>query len=370
MNIDNEKFAMYTWIMETIEKTNKIVQKVFEEAKQGKVEIECAELGNWTYHVKFLPKIADAKVQKGDNDIVVIVPSYENFVGLVDKYLESATKFYSADKDYFMLTNDGYKEKLFMDLMVNATNYDLHNIESYIEKRTKMLSSNVKTGNYEAGEFAGLKVSFDVSKNHSNLEGTHKFSVKFSDNEGNEFVLPEITFSTLGDVCFVYAVQSKKQKEDTPKNAVQKKLDRYFRKVNKDVPEELQNVSPNALVVFTYFAEQLKKQNTKAMIAPNFMPIRYESKIASFSALNKTEEEKQEFLAKHNHDQFNITNKFMDLLVRYNFHFSGTEISYDDNTQTMLLEFGEKGKRESGDNIIFDIASLGDSKSQAERTMN
>lgn len=48
--------------METIEKTNKIVQKVFEEAKQGKVEIECAELGNWTYHVKFLPKIADAKV--------------------------------------------------------------------------------------------------------------------------------------------------------------------------------------------------------------------------------------------------------------------------------------------------------------------
>ncbi len=358
--------------MDTKERTNKIVQKVFDEAKNGRVEIECSDLGNWIYHVKFLPKVAGAEVKIKDNDPVVIIPNRENFVNLVDKYLECAEKFYSVDKDYFMLTESGYDEKLFMDLIVNATNYDLNNIESYIEKRTKMLNSNVEIGTLENYEFAGLKVSCSASKNHSNLEGTHKFSVKFSDDVGNEFVLPEITFSMLGDVCFVYAVQSRKQKEDEQKNAVQKKLDRYFRKVNKDVPEELQNVSPNALVAFTCFAEELKKQHAKSMIAPNFMPIRYQSKISSFSALNKTEEEKQEFLSKHDHDQFNITNKFMDLLFRYNFHFDETEICYDDNTQTMLLEFGEKSKekRKAADNIIFDIASLGDSKSQTESTMS
>lgn len=359
---------MYTLTMsiQSIEKTEKIINSVFKQAKNGTVSIESDDLGNWSFYVKFFTKIAGVLDPNFDgNSPVVNIPKFKKFVELTDNYLNVAKQFYKDDQNFFSLSDKGFEEKLFMDLFVNATNFDINNIEQFLTSRTKMVKQNIKTGSFDNGEYQGYVCTCLISKNHSNLEGTHKFSIKFSSKDGEEFLMPAITFSKVDDIVYVFAIQRPtNQSLEESKSTIEKKLDRFFRKVNKDVPEELQNISPNALVSFTIFCNCLKSNKIKDIIAPNFMPIRYDAKKSSIEKNAKTIEDEQKKLEKHDKNQYNITNKFMDLLVRYNYHFKNSEINYDSNTEMMVMQLSENEIDFNADNIIYDISNLGKEKTQ------
>lgn len=275
---------------------------------------------------------------------------------LVEKYLEKAEAFYDIDKIKYNLTDDGFDEKLFMDLFVSATNFDFNNPEQYIELKTKMLDSSIKCGEFDLGDMFGYKAKYVVKKFSSNMEGTFNFDLYFCDENDKRFYLPGVTFSTIGDRAYVYAVQAKTRLY-YEKPDIEKKLDRYFRKVNKDVPEELLNISPNALVGFAAFYSYLKDNGINEVVAPNFMPIRYYSKVSKILSSGKGELGTDELLEKWDHDQYNITNRFMDLLVRFNYHFPEVRMDYDNDRQAMLMKFDGKKVR-SLDNIVYDFENL------------
>lgn len=360
--IDLNAFVVYTFIMriENLENTQKIIESIFAQAQNGKVSIESSDLGSWTFYVKFYTKIAgQLSSDFDDNAPIVNIPNYENFVNLVDKYLLAAKKFYNADQEYFMLSDKGFEEKLFMDLFVNATNFDINNIEQFLALRTQMVMADVKNKIINFGKYQNYECECSISKNHSNLEGTHKFSIRFKDDDGGEFLMPAVTFSIVGNTAYMYAVQRQiNHKSEGTKSVVEKKLDRYFRKINKDVPVEFQNISPNALVSLIIFGNYLKSLKITNVVAPDYMPIRYEAKATAISKNAKTVDEEIDMLEKHNQNQYNITNKFMDLFVRYNLHFQNSIIDYDSNMQMMTMKLSENNSGKFDDNVAYEIEQI------------
>jgi len=152
----------------------------------------------------------------------------------------------------------------------------------------------------------------------------------------------------------VYALQGKKGKQS---GKVSKDLDRYLRKVNKDVDmKEIEgNVSPSALVSLTMFVSYLKEQGVNSIIAPAFLPLRYSAeKNAVYykgKVKEKTNEEIKRDIDKRDLIQYNITDKFMHLFVRYCHHFDNSNYYFDEDNQRMIVSIEpQKSKTE---NIIY-----------------
>ena len=85
-----------------------------------------------------------------DSAPIVKVNDKERFNSLIAKYLTIAKKFYHEDRDYFELTEEAFYKKLITDLFVNATNFNLNNIEDYIQERIYLLiNSKIECGEIE-----------------------------------------------------------------------------------------------------------------------------------------------------------------------------------------------------------------------------
>lgn len=339
-------------------KTKLVVDKIFNQAKQGVVKIG-DEKYPWVFHTKFFADIENASNTTNSGYPVIKITNYALFLDLIEEYFLVAKKFYSRDEEYFDLEkNTDFEEKLFLDLMINATPKDMQNILGYIKTRTEMLKTPLETGRLDLGEFNGFKVTGVVTKRWSNLESPFRFIPEFFDPVSKTtFTLPTITFGIVDGVAQVGAIQNENPNQTAP---AAKKLDRYFRKVNKDVdPEDIiYNISPNALVSFTMFVSYLENLGVKKIESSPFQPIRYNSQKAGKYVYAKSQEAINKIADEMNRNQFNATNKVLYTLLRYAHHFSNTEAYFDENTQTMHLHFSNLPSIKT-DNIIYDIANIG-----------
>ena len=152
----------------------------------------------------------------------------------------------------------------------------------------------------------------------------------------------------------VYAIQGLKQNQD---NALAKKFDRHFRKLNKDVDmddEILSQVSPNAIVALVGFISYIKSLGVNELEAVNFLPIRYNTQLTRGEMLLEDNQELQDkFAEQHDYNQFNMTNRFSNTIVRYAHHF-GLDATFDDVTEKMCISLNSKENLQ-GENIIYDI---------------
>ena len=326
-----------------------MVQELFLEASNGVVYA-----GEWRYFLRFYNNIEGVSNAKNNKFPIVNIPSYNSFIETLKSYLNVAYDFYYDEKDYFMLNDEAYLKRLVINLFVNATNYDLLNMDEYIENREKMLTNKVKEGEFVLGQYLNnTKIISNIVRNRSNEEAPYSFKVAIKDDQ-DTFMLPEVVFSIVDNKVYVMAIQNKvNEKQDNP---LAKKMDRYFRKVNKgiDESEDIYKVSPNALVSMTIFNTFLMNTGITQVEANNFMPIRYHGK--KIMLMNKYKQDdnlQKEAYEKHNFNQYNITNKFMNLIRRYCHHFNKCEYEYDDIKQVMICKLN-KGIY-NDDNIIFDI---------------
>lgn len=338
----------------TNEYVENLLKNVLTQMEIGKVEIGDEQYGKWTYFVKLLTE--QSETNKGE--IAVKIKEKEIFVEKLKEYLMFATKFYEKDKKYFELNDESFCEKLILDLFVNTTNIDLNNILKFVERRTQMLKqqdltlSETVIGNHEIKKYEDFDIVIDIEKNKSNLEGPYKFNIKLDNNREN-FILPSITFGCVEDEIYLYCIQGEREKQT---NKFSKQMDRFFRKANKDVDMEdeiLSQVSVSALVGLTIFLTYQKMQGFKNVKAVNFMPLRYNSNLTSGLMRAKTEELKQEFEEKHNRNQYNISNKFFNTLIRYAYHFN-EDVSYDDILEELSFNLTDK-KLKNNENILYDI---------------
>ena len=281
---------------------------------------------------------------------IIQIPNAETFAVLIQEYLNVAEKFYVADKNRFSLYDETLREKLILDLITNTTNYDRNNILSYIDTRTKMLKNPMQTGHYLIGETQDFSIKASLLKNPSMLEAPYRFTTYFTAENEDKFYLPTITFGVVDDTVYIYAIQAKKGKQTTP---IAKKLDRHFRKVNKDVDMEdiIGQVSPNALVSLTIFLSVMQKEGIKKVVAPNFMPLRYQTNLMGEENYFKNngkgileEQSLEEIIEKHNRQQFGITDKFTYTLLRYCHHFDGCKFDYDDIREQSVIRLSKDGQ--------------------------
>ena len=336
------------------EYVEKLLENVLTQMEIGKVEIGDEQFGKWTYFVKLLTE----KSETNKGEISVRIKEKEILVEKLKEYLIRATEFYKKDKEYFELTDESFCEKLILDLFVNATNFNFNNFFKFLEQRTKMLEkedltlSETVIGNHEIKQYEDFDIVIIIEKNKSNLEGPYKFKI-ILDNNRESFILPSITFGCVEDEIYLYCIQGEKEKQT---NKFAKQMDRFFRKANKDVDMEdeiLSQVSVSALVSLTIFLTYQKMKGIKTIKAVNFMPLRYNSNLTSGLMKAKTCEAKQEFEEKHNRNQYNISNKFFNTLIRYAFHFN-EEFTYDDILEELNLNITEKNLNNK-ENILHDI---------------
>lgn len=336
--------------------TKKIVESIFKQAEKGKVIIGEGTQSDWDFYSQFSVNI-NGKENFSGNEIVLNIPNYDKFLTLVDNYLEKAKIFYDDDKDYFYLDDYSFIEKLFHDLMVNMSVGDLNNVEKYILTRTKMIKNNLQNEEFGLPDFMGYKTSVVVRKKISNFESPLSFQVVFSENDSGKFVLPAVLFGIADDTAIVHGVQNLIGNEHL-KADVEKKLDRYFRKVNKNIDSDdiIANITPNALVSFTIFIEYLKQKGVKHVEVKDFFPIRYIAK-ENHGKKRFTSEALDYFTQKQNRDQYNMTNKLLHLALRYGEHFPESKPFFDENEGVMHLDLSQKTKF-SDENIIYDIAKF------------
>ena len=197
-----------------------------------------------------------------------------------------------------------------------------------------------------------MDIIIEIKKNLSNLEGPYKFNVIF-DNNFDTFHLPSITFGKIKDELFVYCVQGEKEKQN---NMLAKKLDRHFRKANKDVDmqdEMLSQVSVSALISLVIFLTYNKMKGIEKVTAYNFMPIRYNSNLIAGLLKAKSDEARKEFEENHDRNQYNITNRFFNTIMRYVHHFN-LDIEYDDICEKLMFKLNNS-ENKNCENIVYDI---------------
>ena len=332
-----------------------IVEDVLIQAHDGLVQIKSDNGDPWKFFTHFYCKIEDNPVGgKVDNSQpIVFIPNYKVFLKKIEKFLNVSREFHKQEMDYFELHGKEFDKKLFLDLIVSASNYDLVDILDYVDKRTKMTQQNLSLKEFKMGEYQGCEIWGKISKNQSNLESPYRFNVAFSDGE-NSFKLPSVLFGVVDGEAQIMGIQNFNKENQNP---LSKKLDRFFRKVNKDVDmtDDMSKISPNALVSFTLFNEYLKKCGIRKEKFYAFMPIRYycQKEVGFHKA--KNEEERIEFLEKHNKDQYNMMDKVFNMFFRFEHHFDNSQVDYNDMKQEISLSFKDEKATET-DNIISQIA--------------
>lgn len=368
----------------SLEETKRIINRIFNQANAGVCEIDTTDsqyTGPWKFYTKFYAKVGGIILKNGEDlfakhnkqkeitedDFVTPIfqiPDAEIFATLVDDYLAVAEKFFISDKARFAFYDDTFKEKLILDLLVNSTNFDRHNLFSYIKTRTQMIETDLNCSSFLLDENGEFKTKALFAKNPSLLEAPYRFTPFFVDETNNTFQLPTITFAVINDTLYIFSIQAKKQKQTNP---LAKKLDRHFRKVNKDINSEdiIAQVSPNALVSLAMFLSILQKEGMKNVVAPNFMPLRYKTNLAGdLNHFNVKKEgiagEKtvEEIYEKHDRQQFSITNKFAYTLMRYCHHFDGCKIHYDDIREQIQISLSKNNHPQ--DNLIQEVDKLCD----------
>jgi len=326
----------------------KIVEKIFSQAERGEVLI--GEDNPWCFYAKFAMK-KEGKAPENFDCPIFDIPDFDLFVEKVSTYLEKAKSFYAYDKEYFEITEEEFEEKLFFDLMVNTSYSDQKDIYSAIDRREKMLKE-LPCGEKYIGEYLDKRVYCKTVKNHSNIESPYKMTISFKSEEG-EFSLPALNFGIVDDQVYLFAVQNKREKQTS---TLAKKMDRYLRKLNAGVDMEdiVSSVSPSAVASLAIFSSICEKNNINEIVAPSFLPIRYN---ATFFARDRLSEEiKNEGLEQLDRDQFNITNRFSYLFLRHNFHFPSSIADFDEDRGAMKMQLD--GKDRNGENIIFSLYDL------------
>lgn len=341
-------------------KLEQLVKDIFAQAESGSVTI--GNPGNqWRYYLRFYAKTPQKTTPNNTSYATINIPDFNLFLDKLEKYLAVASQFYEGDQEYLMLedSNDGYVQKQILDLLINCSPVDCENIYKYIDTRTKMLKANVEIGKKELGTYNGLKIVSNITKNNrirASFEGPYCYTTTLIDQDNNKFTLPSIVFGVADNTLHVFAVQNFGENEKK-ENPLVKKMDRYFRKVNKgvDLQSELAQVTPNALVALTIFFEYAQSKNKTNVEVPSYMPIRYHgNKVAGMRKLEGAE--KAKWLNEHNRNQYNITNKMVNTLFRYCYHFDNSKCEFDENSLKTFLKI-DSNNASCNDNILYDIAN-------------
>ena len=332
------------------------------------------------FYCSFFNKIKGISNSTNEDIPVMNIPDYDLFIDAMTEYITEALQFYR--NDYLGLNQRSLAEKLIYDVIGCATTADFANIIPFLKHRTNMLKNKFSRGIFEIGQFKEYSVLGSIESAGSNYEAPYKFVIAFDDESKGRFKPPSIIFGVEGDKVYVYAIQNTalrdkkdvkkehlkpKDREQFLKNKItEKNLNRFFRKLNANVDENdfISNISPNFLVSFTIFASYMRQLGKKEIVAPIYLPVRYNSNLSkSLEGLDDVESI-QNMGEQHEHNYFNCINKFAYLFYRYNHHFPDCIAEFDENNSRIVTKLEKSHPIDK--NIIYEIDGFVQVQSQKE----
>lgn len=347
--------------------TQKIVEEMLKEAKDAEVlyytPLSAVSLDDpYVFRIEFNSRIGGQYKNLVGDKIAINILDMPLLIQKINNYLEVAKKHFADEKLYTNLTCSSKAKRRIANLFLNASYDDLQNIYKYVDDRKERLKKTFKSECLTLGEYTDEKLPHclmvgDIDQLHSNMEACAKFTPSFIKCGGGIAHLPSVLFENTDDTAYIYAVQNfhTKEKENSE---FAKQMDRYLRKVNKNVdPNSIEaNVSPKAVVSLSMFIKFMHQKGITKFIAPDFLPLRYQTNVNLNLSYAKKEnkEDLGEVVEELNQKQYNITNKFMHLFLRETLHFDNLDFQYDDVTQKAYMTI-TKPNYSKQDNIIQQI---------------
>jgi len=273
-----------------------LVQNVFyfeilpEMMKNGRVQID-----EDIYSICFGLNIHGKLFKNPHTDLTFLISSKELFDEALCDYAKEMIlwmKRFSFDSDK-VWESDSLKiqlKALLTLVFANMTTNDFLDPVGYLKRRTAFLkdssfSFDKKLLMKDSPEFFSSDLWMQKEAIPPFLETPYRMNFWFSKNE-ERMMLPSVYYGIEEDTCVIYAIQQKGEIV----TSYQKKLNRIFYKVNKDVHPSfdekfLLQVTPSFLISLTLFLKLLREEGIAKVEVVLYMPVREESRTSSFTSV-------------------------------------------------------------------------------------
>lgn len=304
----------------------------------------------------------------------ILLKEYEEGLGLLDTpvrigfvfneekegYLSlktnDETKFYKLLKEYAynalifycLEPNRNNIKKVITYLLSNVANYELDDLNSFLEKRINFFSLDILKFK-KVSNPCSLGIIDGYVDKQSILQETPYCFKSFFKQDGKRYNLPRISFGIDNNTCYIYAIQNKDTlSEDMQDSNYNELVHRTMRTINSGV-KKYRNVTPSFVIALTYFISYLNQNNiTNIRTIPN-LPTRIENrKLVNIFKVNRmiskgtitsdVEKFKEDLETKRLNDVYNATKKFSDCFERLKVHFSGIYLENIELTDELILE--------------------------------
>lgn len=191
------------------------------------------------------------------------------------------------------------------------------------------------------------------------------------------YELPRISYGISNNVCYIYAIQNKKNIEKSSELNLkfQKAIKRLLYKLDSGVfehesseyisykegkstyyPENISDVVPSAILALSLFLKNLYDNGINQVRVVSYLPVRYNAKRVSyekridFKKSSLTKEELEHLISDYNEEhlriQNNLTQKLLRNFLRLQYHFSNIELDFVpfEIDECMYLTLGEFSK--------------------------
>lgn len=378
--------------MFNLEKIEKIFfQDIIEEAKQGEVLIpdengkDCLVF-NIGFHACIEGRLNSGSF--GDSKPVLMIQNRKQLLPLLKQYIDEVDK----QKNYFSKLKEEDRIKAYLSLVwVNAIYEDFANPTMYLKKRIdflqdKLFDFEIKTyaSNIDFFNFIndknkkainivnGSDLVVEVSSQDIRMETPYLFCGHFTkkiDGQLEYYELPSISYGISNGECYIYSILDKNTKKDSEyqksinrvlyglnkgvlenetkefqqymanRREFSEQLDEYSEVISEDIPENISQVSPAAIVALTIFLDILHQYGIDKIKLVSLLPLRYNGKEETFQKkyayqlkqknLDKTELEK--ILLEYKKEQLRIQKNLSEKLIRnfrrLEYHFPNCFIS-------------------------------------------
>lgn len=337
--------------MMSVENISEIFKNFVKQSYNDSVNIEFED-GLVDYRISLNYIIENNSNIKNNNNPTLTISNYKVFIEKLTELMNKKYEYHFKDKEYMMLTENGYRDFLLLGIICNMQQIDFDNPINYLQRQINAYDVNYdtdnrrKTGDFKLGN-ENVEIYESDKKNIATMESmVSKCFIMKLNNE--EYLLPKVHYYISDGKVYILGIQNSKNQS---KNNLCKKIDRYFRKMDKGLEEYEQSkngeidgvkdVSVSALASLTLFFSSLKEYKEFYLI--DYLPLRYANKFKS----NISEEEVKEI----DRIQTNITNKFLMTGVRLCEHFDNMDYDFFNGILNICLD---NYKHQEG-NIIYDI---------------
>lgn len=291
----------------------------------------------------------------GDSKPILMINNKDQLITLLEQYFNECDKHSNKFSDCKLEE----RIKIYLTLVwSNATYEDFANPLSFIKRRIDFYQNKVL--DFDSREYSSEIEVLDNSKIiiHNELQDIRQetpYVFKTTIENGNEsFSLPRISHGISNGECYIYAIQTDKQKE---LNSYEKRMNRKLYKINDGVfdcetdeykdyvngaeyhPENISEISPSAILSMIIFLNTLNNYGIEKIKIVSLLPVRYNSKELAFAKKyeyelknkNLSEKELKKLLLEYKKEslriQKNLSEKMIRNFRRIEHHFSNCVIT-------------------------------------------